>query len=1229
MKQKNYLSKTKTMKYKVLLILLLFFAGFYQVKAQTINLCNENSTQLNANLPDGYTGIWDFLQGNAVFENSTSPTTNVSYLAEGENVLRWTISDGQNVSDELFYITVDYLQANAGVDKFICENNTTLNGNLPANTNGQWSIYAGSGEIQIPSNNSTEVLNISTENNSYIWTLTKDYCIDRDTVNVTYYYTETLAGVGADALCGDEFELNALPILTGTGLWSVVSGSGDFDDETYYNTWVRNLSNGTNVLRWTVTNGICSNYDEITINNITPTQAVVMPDREICTNEVVVTANQPAIGEGVWQVISGSGNIQNPTNFSTLITDVGLGTNQFEWQITDPETLCSTSDTLTVLNNSIFADAGEDIIVCSSDGFESIVANNPQNGIGNWNLIQGYLTIENSSNYATIVSDFGIGENILTWTIINENCSYTDTLIIENVQLDANAGGDFMICENQANLSANTLNTGETGLWELVSGIGSIENPSSETTIVYDLGFGQNIFRWTVSNEYCSANDELIVNYIGVEAFAGLDMEVCESQGILFGNNPGDNAYGVWTVISGNGNIENPTSYVTQVTNLSFGANTFRWSVYGNGCSAFDEITIYNDELIIDAGENQFVNENHANLEAFDNYPGNGTWSVISGNGEFQEINNPITEVENLNPGLNIFRWQVDAELKACTETNFDDVEIYFRSDTVYQCFRQPVYGNGGGIIGLYKEEDYKIFLPMTVKDFEDISSYQYTIHWNPEILILDSVINFGLEGLSSENFFLNENGTLSTLWYDLAGGCQTLADDSVIYQLQFSPIGNSFDSTEVYIDGNPTEIYSYDCDSNPLISEFNSQWIKLPIVVSGNVSYYNSEINIANSELHFNAEEDKFSTTDSLGNYNVFAVSTDNFSIYPVKNDDFPISNGVTSLDIFKVQRHILEIEQLDNPYKIISADVNQNQEIESDDVYRMLKLTTDLDENSYPQGIWQFVSSDFDFSDEQNPFPFDRSRNYLSINDNFDNQDYIAIKLGDVDNSWENQSKFVKTAVDFYLGEGYFEENQLIIPLSVDNFTDIGCFQFSLEYNSENIELQSVRNILIDDFSLENVGLSTEVSGNNPVVWYSKTGNSIDIEDNSVIVEFVFDVISEGFTEINFGDYPTPKEIANEDNVIEFESNSTTITLDFDELSENNIAIYPNPCSNFVKVNCEYEISSISVRNILNQTVVKLENINSKTAEIQTKDFVNGVYIIDIELLNNTILSSKIIKY
>ena len=91
-------------------------------------------------------------------------------------------------------------------------------------------------------------------------------------------------------------------------------------------------------------------------------------------------------------------------------------------------------------------------------------------------------------------------------------------------------------------------------------------------------------------------------------------------------------------------------------------------------------------------------------------------------------------------------------------------------------------------------------------------------------------------------------------------------------------------------------------------------------------------------------------------------------FEVTPTKNIN-PL-NGVTTFDLTLISKHILGIEALDSPYKMIAADVNQDGKITTFDIVTLRKLilgiTTEL-----PNGkSWRFLPENYVFPNPQNPF-------------------------------------------------------------------------------------------------------------------------------------------------------------------------------------------------------------------------------------------------------------------
>jgi len=141
---------------------------------------------------------------------------------------------------------------------------------------------------------------------------------------------------------------------------------------------------------------------------------------------------------------------------------------------------------------------------------------------------------------------------------------------------------------------------------------------------------------------------------------------------------------------------------------------------------------------------------------------------------------------------------------------------------------------------------------------------------------------------------------------------------------------------------------------------------------------------------------------TTKNGVYAFAADSNASYVVTPSKNNDITINNGITSLDISLIRRHLLGSTPLNSPYKIIAADVNASQSITTVDVTLIRSVI--LGKTSYPSGkLWEFVNSSEALS-PANPFPFTRIRAFNNITETKINQNFIGVKLGDVNNSWES---------------------------------------------------------------------------------------------------------------------------------------------------------------------------------------------------------------------------------
>ncbi|HLP94801.1 MAG TPA: HYR domain-containing protein [Saprospiraceae bacterium] len=135
--------------------------------------------------------------------------------------------------------------------------------------------------------------------------------------------------------------------------------------------------------------------------------------------------------------------------------------------------------------------------------------------------------------------------------------------------------------------------------------------------------------------------------------------------------------------------------------------------------------------------------------------------------------------------------------------------------------------------------------------------------------------------------------------------------------------------------------------------------------------------------------------STDANGYFalNASAPLASGFDLVP-ERDDNPL-NGVTTYDLVLISKHILALESLNSPYKLISADANRSGSVTTFDIVELRRLilgiTTELANNT----SWRFIDSSFVFPNPQNPF---QTGIPDSIQLDHPPYKFIGMKVGDV---------------------------------------------------------------------------------------------------------------------------------------------------------------------------------------------------------------------------------------
>ncbi len=259
-------------------------------------------------------------------------------------------------------------------------------------------------------------------------------------------------------------------------------------------------------------------------------------------------------------------------------------------------------------------------------------------------------------------------------------------------------------------LDANPVYVG-TGVWTIVSGPGFLYDETLPNAFITDLENGvTTVVRWTVSNEDCddAVAEISITPYIPAPVIAA-DLPVCMGTNLIMTVSGNDLINATWydntdAIIGSGYSVTVPISDFSQSGIYSVEVED------SHGCLAYAykgiEI-LYAD--IADAGPDVMLCEdNYYQMNAESAPASTGSWTVLSGYGEIDDISDPNTNVWNIAAGINLFVWTVTPN-DGCPATS-DTVQITVGSGYPNLSSNSPVCEGGNLTLSVNNASDYLTF---------------------------------------------------------------------------------------------------------------------------------------------------------------------------------------------------------------------------------------------------------------------------------------------------------------------------------------------------------------------------------------------------------------------------------------------------------------------------------------------------------------------------------------
>jgi len=220
-------------------------------------------------------------------------------------------------------------------------------------------------------------------------------------------------------------------------------------------------------------------------------------------------------------------------------------------------------------------------------------------------------------------------------------------------------------------------------------------------------------------------------------------------------------------------------------------------------------------------------------------------------------------------------------------------------------------------------------------------------------------------------------------------------------------------------------------------------------------------DLYVGNVEVDLDGSSSPMSMTGDNGRYAFMDMPYGGaYNVDPHK--DVQPMNGVSTLDLIYIQRHVLGLQALDSPYKIIAADINHSETVTVADLVELRKLILGIYDTFPANESWRMVDADYEFVDPYNPLDYNFPESY-NISDFTSNMviDFVGVKIGDVNNSAKANAQATEL-VEFRTSESLdivaskFSNTE--ITFGVDVIENLQGFQFTLDYDANEVTVASV---------------------------------------------------------------------------------------------------------------------------------------------------------------------------
>lgn len=176
-------------------------------------------------------------------------------------------------------------------------------------------------------------------------------------------------------------------------------------------------------------------------------------------------------------------------------------------------------------------------------------------------------------------------------------------------------------------------------------------------------------------------------------------------------------------------------------------------------------------------------------------------------------------------------------------------------------------------------------------------------------------------------------------------------------------------------------------------------------VSISGNVQTHWGAA-MAGVNLTLSGAASATTKTTAAGNFSFEGLQpNETYTLTPAY--DTSDLNGVTTFDLVLISRHLLGLDTLDSPWKILAGDINASNSVTTFDIVEARKVILGINDAFPAVSSWRFFPAETMFPNPLNPFsgfaggPPPAFLQYSNLQQNVTDANFRGVKVGDLNNS------------------------------------------------------------------------------------------------------------------------------------------------------------------------------------------------------------------------------------